>query len=217
MKKSYCEILFDLDGTLIDPKEGITKSIQFALEKLGAPIPAADSLHWCIGPSLKDSFRKLLSSPSDAELKIAVSFYRERYAEMGMYEHFVYPGIELLLKLLQKEGFRLFVATAKPEFFAEKIIQHFGLGSYFERIYGAELDGIRTDKGELLRYIWEESSLRGPALMVGDRHLDMVAAVQNQIDPLGVAYGYGSKEELIQAGACAVCDSPMEVYQWIHS
>ncbi len=215
MSKIYREILFDLDGTLIDPKEGITKCIQFALANMGVDAPSSDHLSWCIGPSLKESFRKLLPSPSEADLETALAHYRKRYAEQGMYEHFVYPDIEQMLSQLKKDGYRLFVATAKPEVFAVKILKAFHLSSYFEKIYGAELDGTRSDKAKLLEYIIENSSLKKPSLMIGDRRFDIEAALQNQIDPLGVTYGYGSQNELQQAGALHLCDSPMEIYSWI--
>jgi phosphoglycolate phosphatase len=215
MSKIYREILFDLDGTLIDPKEGITKSIQFALENMGGNIPSAKDLEWCIGPSLKESFKTLLPSSSETDIAAAVAYYRKRYAEKGMYEHFVYPGIKLLLSQLQKDGYRLFIATAKPELFAVKILKHFELASYFEKIYGAELDGTRSDKTELLEYMIETSSLQKPSLMIGDRRFDMEAALQNQVDPLGVTYGYGSQDELRQAGALHLCNSPEEIYSWI--
>ncbi len=215
MRTIYREILFDLDGTLIDPKEGITKSIQFALEQMGIDIPSADDLEWCIGPSLKESFKKLIPSPSEADVNTAVAYYRKRYKEKGMYEHFVYPGIDKLLSQLQKDGYRLFIATAKPEIFAVDILNHFHLDSYFEKIYGAQLDGTHSDKGKLLQYIAEKSSLKSPSLMIGDRRFDMQAALQNKIDPLGVTYGYGSPDELKQAGALHLCDSPTEIYSWI--
>lgn len=215
MSKIYQEILFDLDGTLIDPKEGITKSIQFALKNMGSDIPSADDLEWCIGPSLKESFKTLIPSSSEADIAAAVAHYRQRYKEKGMYEHIVYPGIKQLLSQLKEDGYRLFIATAKPEFFAVKILEHFGLSSYFEKIYGAELDGTRSNKIQLLQYIIENSSLKGPSLMIGDRQFDMEAALQNQVDPLGVTYGYGSEDELKNAGALHLCDSPKEIYSWL--
>ena len=216
-KKDYQAVFFDLDGTLIDPKEGITKSIQFALEKLGLPVPGADELEWCIGPPLKEAFAKLANSSSEALLNAALGYYRKRYTEMGMYEHLVYPGVEWMLSHLHQGGHRLFVATSKPEVFAVKILEYFGLAHYFEKIYGSELDGTRSDKSDLLKYILENSSIKGPSLMIGDRKFDVIAALQNNIDPLGVTYGYGSCEELTEAGAYHLCQSPNEIYHWIHS
>lgn len=208
----YRNLLFDLDGTLIDPKAGITRSIQYALEKLRLPVPEANELEWCIGPPLHKSFAQL-AGPSLAGR--ALDYYRERYEEKGCFEHRVYPGVFEMLFSLRRAGARLFIATSKPEPFARKIGDHFALTPYFEKIYGSELDGARSDKTDLLQYIKEESALEGPSLMVGDRGFDMIGALQNQMVPLGVTYGYGSPEELLRSGAVHLCSMPMEVVQWL--
>src|SRR3989344_4547318 len=147
-KKNYRIVFFDLDGTLIDPKEGITKSVQFALEKINAHVPTADQLEWCIGPPLKESFAKLVDRASPILLDTVLGHYRERYKKVGMYEHRVYPGIQQMLSQLYEMRYRLFVATSKPEVFATQILHHFGLAGYFEKIYGAELDGTRSEKSD---------------------------------------------------------------------
>lgn len=215
-KKGYQAVFFDLDGTLTDPQEGITRCIQFALNEIGFPCPAADQLIATIGFPLKEVFSKLTNSSCEILLNSALKYYRQRYAEQGMYENNVYPGVEkMLFKLCQKKH-RLFVATSKPEVFAIQILKHFNLAQYFERIYGAEMDGTHSDKRQLLKHILESKAIQKPSLMVGDRNLDVIAAIENEIDALGVLYGYGSKEELIQAGANHLCTSPHQVYQWIH-
>src|SRR5258708_34617625 len=203
-------IYFDLDGTLTDPKPGITRSIQYALQKLDLPVPTQDELTWCIGPPLRDSFVKLLGGDSQADL--AVSLYRERFGDVGLYENAVYPDIEHILGALKASHGRLFVATSKARVFAERIIEHFGLGGYFEQVFGAELDGTRVHKGDLLAYALDNSNVDpSRALMIGDRSHDIIGAKNNGMDPLGVLYGYGSRQELIEARAPPVCASPRGV------
>jgi phosphoglycolate phosphatase len=201
-------IYFDLDGTLTDPKPGITRSIQYALQKLDHPtMPTEDELTWCIGPPLRASFVRLLGAETSADL--AVSYYRERFSDVGLYENGVYDGIGDVLTALCASGHRLFVATSKPHVFAERIIDHFGLRDHFERVFGSELDGTRVDKSHLLEYALKEVSV-DPAktLMIGDRSHDMVGAKNNGMKGIGVLYGYGSRDELLEAGAHHVCATP---------
>ena len=146
-------IYFDLDGTLTDPKLGNTRSVQYALSKLDRTAPPADELTWCIGPPLRASLKKMLGTDDLADR--ALSLYRERFADIGIFENEVYPGIEETLSALTGSGRRLFVATSKPSLYAERIIDHFKLRVYFERVFGAELDGRRSDKTELLGYALE--------------------------------------------------------------
>jgi phosphoglycolate phosphatase len=198
-------IYFDLDGTLTDPKPGITRSIQYALQKLDHPtMPTEDELTWCIGPPLRASFVRLLGAETSADL--AVSYYRERFSDVGLYENGVYDGIGEVLTSLCASGHRLFVATSKPHVFAERII---GLRDHFERVFGSELDGTRVDKSHLLEYSLKQASV-DPAktLMIGDRSHDMVGAKNNGMKGIGVLYGYGSRDELIEAGAQHVCATP---------
>ena len=204
-------IYFDLDGTLTNPKPGITRSIQYALQKLDHPtMPTEDELTWCIGPPLRASFVRLLGAETSADL--AVSYYRERFSDVGLYENGVYDGIGDVLTSLRASGHRLFVATSKPHVFAERIIDHFGLRNHFERVFGSELDGTRVDKSHLLEYALKEASV-DPAktLMIGDRSHDMIGAKNNGMKGIGVLYGYGSRDELLQAGAQHVCRSPAEI------
>ena len=207
-------IFFDLDGTLTDPKPGITRSIQYALQKLDLPVPSQDELTWCIGPPLRDSFVTLLGGDSRADL--AVTLYRERFGDVGLYENAVYPDIEHILTALKASHGRLFVATSKARVFAERIIEHFGLGGYFEQVFGAELDGTRVHKGDLLAYALDNSNVDpSRALMIGDRSHDIIGAKNNGMDALGVLYGYGSRQELIEAGARHVCATPRAVLDHI--
>jgi phosphoglycolate phosphatase len=200
-------IYFDLDGTLTDPKPGITRSIQYALEKLGRAVPSEDELAWCIGPPLRSSLAKLLGGDDLAET--ALSLYRERFGDIGIFENQVYPGIEHTLAVLASSGRRLFVATSKPVVYAERIIDHFKLALYFERVFGSELDGRRSDKTELLGYALQTARVDPlQAIMIGDRSHDMIGARNNGMTALGVLYGYGSKEELLGAGAHHVCATP---------
>jgi phosphoglycolate phosphatase len=204
-------IFFDLDGTLTDPKPGITRSIQYALQKLEHPaIPGEDELTWCIGPPLRSSFVKILGGERDADR--AVSLYRERFSDIGLYENARYEGIVEVLTTLGSSGHRLFVATSKALVFADRIIDHFGLRPHFERVFGAELDGTRADKGDLLAYALKQADVDpSKTLMIGDRSHDMVGAGKNGIKGIGVLYGYGSRDELIGAGARHVCATPAEI------
>jgi phosphoglycolate phosphatase len=208
-------IYFDLDGTLTDPKPGITRSIQYALQRLDHPtIPTEDELTWCIGPPLRASFVTLLGADHAADR--AVALYRERFSDIGLYENGVYDGISEVLTALCASGHRLFVATSKPHVFAERIIDHFGLRGHFERVFGSELDGSRVDKSHLLEYALMEISV-DPAntLMIGDRSHDMVGAKNNGMKGIGVLYGYGSRDELLGAGAHHVCATPGAILECI--
>ena len=149
-------IYFDLDGTLTDPKPGITRSIQYALQRLDHPtMPTEDELTWCIGPPLRTSFVRLLGGDHSADR--AVALYRERFSDIGLYENRVYDGISEVLTTLCASGHRLFVATSKAHVFADRIIDHFGLRDHFERVFGAELDGTRVDKSHLLEYALKQA------------------------------------------------------------
>jgi phosphoglycolate phosphatase len=208
-------IYFDLDGTLTDPKPGITRSIQYALRKLDHhTIPTEDELTWCIGPPLRASFVKILGTEDTADL--AVSLYRERFSDIGLYENGVYDGIGDVLTTLGQSGRRMFVATSKPHVFAERIIDHFGLRHHFERVFGSELDGTRVDKSHLLAYALKTASVDpSKTLMIGDRSHDMIGARNNSVRGIGVLYGYGSRDELIGAGALHVCATPQAILDYI--
>ncbi len=205
-------ILFDLDGTLTDPEQGITRSIQYALEKLGIASPPSVELRWCIGPALRESFAYLLKSQEPSQIEQALSFYRERFSKIGIYENEPYPGISEILCNLASSGFSLFVATSKPVVYAEIILEHFSLRNYFARVLGPTLDGKLTDKAEVIQTLLEQESLLPQlTVMVGDREHDIHAAKKNGIESIGVCYGFGSVEELKSAGASYLVQTAAEL------
>lgn len=209
-------IFFDLDGTLTDPKPGITGSIQYALEKLGRKVPAQDELTWCIGPPLRASFAMLLGGEEYADR--AIELYRERFGTVGLFENSVYPDIAEVLAALRATPRRMFVATSKPHVFATRIIAHFGLSEHFDHVFGSELDGTRVNKVELLAYALEQTGADpASAVMIGDRSHDVIGAKRNGIRAVGVTYGYGSAEELREAGASELCATPRAVLHHIHN
>jgi phosphoglycolate phosphatase len=205
-------LLFDLDGTLTDPFTGITKCIGYALHMLGRESPSRESLRWCIGPPLKESFAKLLASDDDAITEKAVAFYRERFSTVGLFENEVYDGIPEALGALQKNGHTLYVATSKPAVYAERIIAHFGLQRYFKCVFGSELDGARSDKTSLISHILQRELISpSETSMIGDRVHDIVGATENGIYGFGVLWGYGTKDELKNSGARAFFSTPKEL------
>jgi phosphoglycolate phosphatase len=205
-------ILFDLDGTLTDPRAGIVGSIQYALAKLGRAVPAESELLRFIGPPLRDSFRELLDAADDAPVEQALGFYRERYSTIGLFENHVYPGIPEALEALRARGDTLFVATSKPGVFAERIVQHFHLADYFRGIWGSELDGARSDKTSLIAHILRQEKLSPrETVMVGDRSHDAVGARANGIVPVGVLWGYGDEQELTAAQCKLLLRTPADL------
>ena len=205
-------VLFDLDGTLTDPKEGITRCIQFAIDKLGREIPQADDLLWCIGPPLRDSFARLLGSTDNALLDLALQHYRKRFTEIGIYENSIYPGIILALQNIRASGYQMFLATSKPKVFATRILDHFSLTPFFHGIFGSEIDGRLSDKGDLVGHILKYCALDPRfSLIVGDRSHDVVGGKRNGIKTATVTYGYGTRCEIDAAEPDFVFDSPSEL------
>lgn len=205
-------VFFDLAGTLTDPKLGITRCIEHAMTRLGRVSPAADELDWCIGPPLRGSFSRLLDSPDDELVEQAITLYRERYATVGLFENTLYAGIPDALRALRGSGYRTFVVTSKPGVYAVRIVEHFSLTEFFDRVYGSELDGTRNDKDELIAYALANERL-DPAqvVMVGDREHDAVGARKCDVRFVGVTYGYGTEAELRAHGASALAASPREI------
>jgi len=201
-------VYFDLDGTLTDPYEGITNCILYALDELGFPRPDDDYLYSCIGPPLWDTFPELVGQ--DLTRK-AVDLYRERFVDTGWKENKPYDGIVDALETVASAGHLMFVATAKPHMHAARIIEHFGMGEFFATVYGSELDGTRGTKTELLEFAIGRNPGGTRHIMVGDRKHDLIGAVANAMTPVGVAYGYGSAEELTAAGATAIAVSPADL------
>lgn len=194
---NYKTILFDLDGTLTDPKEGITKSIQFGLSKMNIHEPDLNNLLHFIGPPLLEQFMETYSFTKEQATQ-AIEFYRERFSVTGLYENIPYEGIKELLELLKDSGIKLAVATSKPTVFAEKILIHFELASYFDVIVGSELDGTRSLKADVITEALKQLKVedKKSCIMVGDRKHDIIGAKANQLDSIGVLYGYGSTQEL---------------------
>lgn len=199
--------VFDLDGTLTDPKPGITGSVQYALERLGRPVPSQDELTWVIGPPLQASFAELLG---DQDLAVeGVRLYRERFSVTGLFENAVYPGIPACLDALREAGITLYVATSKPRVFAERIVDHFALRPYFDTVYGSELDGLRVDKRDLLAFVVADAGIAPErAVMIGDREHDALGAAAVGMATIGVSWGYGLAGELARAGVREVVEHP---------
>ena len=201
--------LFDLDGTLTDPREGITRSIAYALERMGHAPPPLDHLTFAIGPPLRRSLAQLLGNDDAAQVERALAYYRERFADVGLFENAPYVGIAEALSTLRADHATLLVATSKPRVYAERIVRHFGLDIHFAAVHGCELDGTREDKRDLLEHLLGHHGIAGGAcVMVGDRDVDMRAARHHGAGALGALWGYGGREELVGAGAHALCEAP---------
>jgi phosphoglycolate phosphatase len=205
-------LLFDLDGTLTDPFVGITRSVQYAMQKLGRLAPLADDLRWCIGPPLKSAFATLLQTDDEAAMDEAVRLYRERYSTIGKFENSLIDGIPDMLSIFVARGYFLSVATSKLKTYAGDIIDHFDLRRYFQVLHGSELDGSNAAKGDLVRHILETERIEaGNAVMIGDRLHDMVGAGANGVAAIGVLWGFGDRAELTQAGAARIAMRPAEL------
>ena len=202
-------ILFDLDGTLTDPKEGITKSIIHALQSLQVEIPDDATLTSFIGPPLQQSFASL--GLSKEQVDDAIHAYRERFIVTGMYENKVYAGVPDMLAQLKQCGFKLAVATSKPKPFALTILKHFELDQYFDYIAGSNLDGRKTAKADVIAHALSQLDDVISAVMVGDRKYDILGAKTHKLSSIGVTFGYGSREELEQAGADKIVASVEEL------
>ncbi|MBI2255818.1 MAG: HAD family hydrolase [Proteobacteria bacterium] len=206
---SFDTVLFDLDGTLTDPKVGITTSIRYALDQLGVAHDPADDFIWCIGPPIQRSFERLVGAAKAAE---GVSHYRARYGATGLFENELFAGIDATLAALKANGIRLFVATSKAHVFARPIVAHFGLDPFFISVEGAELDGTRSDKAEVIAHVLASHDVDpARAIMIGDREHDIIGARKNGLRSIGVLYGYGDTAELRAAGADELCPTPGDI------
>ncbi len=212
---NFDAILFDLDGTLTDSGEGIMNSARYALTKMGAPIPPESVLRTFVGPPLTESFRDHCGM-NEAQCEETIRAYREYYKERGMFENRVYDGIPEMLAGLVTRGGKLVLATSKPEHFARQIMAHFHLDPYFAYIGGALTDGKRKEKAEVIAYVLETTGA-DPArcLMIGDRRYDAEGAAAFGIPTLGVLWGYGSEEELKNAGVRYIARKPQEILEII--
>ena len=217
VKKEY--LLFDLDGTLTDPKIGITTCVQYALKSFGIDEPDLDKLEPFIGPPLKDSFQKFYGFDDDKAQK-AVEKYRERFKDKGMFENEIYAGVPEMLKRLKMRGLHLGVASSKPTVFVEQILEHFHIKDYFEVIVGSELDGTRSDKAEVILEALRRFSSNGTVpkhkvFMIGDRSYDVDGARRVGIESVGVTFGYGSMQELMEAHADYIVRSVEELKRFL--
>lgn len=202
-------ILFDLDGTLTDSGEGIINCAAMVLERFGLPVPSREEMRVFVGPPLHETFVKFGVPKNQADE--AVALYRTRYVPIGAYENTPYPGIETMLKTLQENGYRLYVATSKPEGMSIKILEHFGLAHYFTRICGAALDRSRGTKEAVIAYLLEQTGEAGNMVMVGDTAFDVIGAKAHGIPTIGVSWGYGEVRDMENAGAAAIVDTPEEL------
>lgn len=208
-------ILFDLDGTLTDSGEGIINCAALALEYFGLPVPDRETMRVFVGPPLHETFVKF-GIPEDQADK-AVEVYRSRYTTVGKFENTPYPGIHDLLKTLKSHGHRLLVATSKPEALSVEIMEKFELAQYFDRICGASLDRSRSSKEDVIAYLLEQNGTAENMLMVGDTKFDVLGAKYHGIPAIGVSWGYGSIEEMQQAGAKAIVYSMDELLKLLEA
>ncbi len=194
---SYQYILFDLDGTITDSKQGITNSVAYALKYLGISVENPDTLCKFIGPPLTESFKEYYNL-SDIETETAIQKYREYYSEKGIYENELYSEIIHLLEKLKQNGKKIILATSKPTIYAKKILEYFNLEQYFHFIAGSEMNLSRYKKEDVIRYAIEQNKIvdKVEVIMVGDRKHDIIGAKENEIASVGVLYGYGGREEL---------------------
>lgn len=202
-------VLFDLDGTLTDPRQGVVASLRHALVGLGRSSPSDSDRERYIGPPLHEIFESLLGPADREQIECAVALFRERFSTKGIFENTVYPGIDSALAQLRTLGAVLYVATSKPRIFAERVVEHLEFKGFFRAVYGSEFDGTRSNKADLIAHILDMESLsRSSTFMIGDRAHDVMGARANGIFPIGVLWGYGSRQELISAGAAALCERP---------
>ncbi len=206
-------ILFDLDGCLTDSFEGISNCVIYAMEKFGVKIEDVSSIRPFVGPPLVYSFEKYMNLSKEDAHK-ATEYYRERYKDIGIFENRVYEGVEEMLSSLKKDGYKISLCTSKPQPFAKRIMEKFGLDKYFDNIFGATFDEKISKKEDVIKYVLENIKEKD-AIMVGDTHFDVTGAHKNNIKCIGVLYGYGTKEELIGAKADFLAELPEKIYEII--
>ena len=209
-------LFFDLDGTLTDPAKGIFSCLTHALVSVGLKPPSEDQLAGRIGPPLHESLRELVGEEHADLFPAALETYRARYAEIGMFENVVYPGIHGALETVEAAGWTLWVVTSKPTVFARPILAHFGLSMFFAGVHGSELSGEHANKQDLIAHVLKtEGIAAADATMIGDRSYDVVGARSNGVRALGVLWGYGTRDELLTAGADAVVANVYELVEFL--
>lgn len=211
----YTTFLFDLDGTLTDPREGIVNSVLYALKKIGIEELHVNELDSFIGPPIQQSFVERYNM-NEGEVERAVFYFREYLKQRGLLENNIYVGIPNLLKQLKDTENRLFIATSKPTIFAKQVLEHFQLTDYFEDIIGSNLDGTRIKKEEIIAHILQtnEGLNKENIVMIGDRKHDIIGANYNGIASIGILYGYGSETELTEVGATHIVNDVKELHHF---
>jgi len=205
-------LLFDLDGTLTDPKPGIVGCIRFALDQLAVACPGDVALAGFIGPPLRETFASLMWTAEADPIEKAMALYRLRFAETGLYQNQVYDGVRTMLERAAVSAAAMYVATSKPAIYDDRIVKHFGLAGHFHKVYGPELDGRHDNKAELLAHLLAEERIAPDvAVMIGDRAADVRAAKANGLKSVGVLWGYGSQTELVNAGADILFHTPHDL------
>ena len=210
---TYNAVFFDLDGTLTDSGEGIINCATLALNHFGLPVPSRQEMRVFVGPPLDQTFIRY-GVPAD-KTDEAIRVFRSRYTTVGKFENFPYPGVREMLEALKEQGCRLFVATSKPESLANEVLNHFDLAKYFEKICGATMDGSRSHKADVIRYLLAQVSGVENVVMVGDTAYDVIGAAEHQIPCIGVSWGYGLIEDMEKAGAVGIAHSPEALMQMI--
>ena len=208
----YQNILFDLDGTITDPCEGITNSYLYAVNKLNLTDENPGSIKNYIGAPLHSYFELKHGFQKHDELMKGVNYYREYYGERGMFECRLYDGISSLIEQLYASGKSVFSVTSKPAFYAEKILQHFDLLKYFKDIFGSDLNAFNKSKEELIQNLLNKHIIdKTSAVMIGDRKFDVIGAKHHGIDSIGVTYGYGSEKEIKETKPTYIASSICEI------
>ena len=209
-------ILFDLDGTLTDSQEGITKSVQYALDSIGIHEPDLKKLTRFIGPSLVYSFKEFYQL-SDKQITTAVQKYRERFSKTGIFENHPYPGIPDLLAALKNKGVKMAIASGKPTVFVKQILDKFELSQYFDIAVGSRLDGSTSEKKDIINEVltyWNHPST-DQLLMVGDRKYDVIGAKKTGMPCVGVRFGFAEPGELEEHGACYIADTVSDLKNYL--
>ncbi len=208
-------VLWDLDGTVLDSRPGVFRSVEYAMDALRLPTPSEKELLGFLGPPIDIGFSDICHVPKPLVCE-AIRLYREYYTQGGMLEADIYDGVADTLYALRSENIRSYVTTSKPHVYARRILEHFRLAPLFDGIYGAELDGFRSHKADVLQFCMERHGLiADDVVLVGDRCFDVLGAEKVGIRCIGVLYGYGVEKELLDAGAICVIDAPQDILRYI--
>ena len=208
-------VCFDLDGTLVDPLLGVQNCLAKTCEAFGLELPGEATIRSWIGFGMRESLASLKGLEDPERLEAALDFYWERYRQDGVFEHELYPGVFHLLHRLKRQGHRIYIVSAKPSLFARRIAYQFDLNLIFDDIFGSSLKGRWQPKTEVLRGLLERGTIWPGGVFIGDRGVDMVAALDHGLEAIGVGWGYGGREELVTAGAARIFDTVTELDDWL--